>query len=178
MLTYAAGAGHTFFDRRLYLPAGWAGDAGHRRGAGVPEEITFATKPGLGIAILRGAIERDLSFAWVAADADYGRDPALRAFLYERALTYVLGVPVTLPVAARPASRITVPWHRPATCCTTRSSVASGSVRLTVPTLAGVLAANRPRRPPRARLPTAAAPLASPRSAPGNRRPLQPVRKI
>lgn len=109
MLTYAAERGHTFFDRRLYLPAVWAQDAGRRRDAGVPEEITFATKPELGIAMLRGAIERGLPFAWVAADADYGKDPALRAFLHERALPYVLGVPVTLPVAG-PSGRP----HQPA----------------------------------------------------------------
>jgi SRSO17 transposase len=99
MLTYAAEAGHTFFDRRLYLTAVWAQDAGRRRDAGVPEEITFATKPGLGIGMLRGAIEHGLPFAWVAADADYGKDPALRAFLHGHALPYVLGVAVTLPVA-------------------------------------------------------------------------------
>src|SRR5918911_1744909 len=102
MLTYAAGAGHTFFDRRLYLPAVWAGDMERRRDAGVPEEITFATKPELGIAMLRSAIERSLPFGWVAADADYGKDPGLRAFLHERGLPYVLGVPVTLPVAGPP----------------------------------------------------------------------------
>jgi len=102
MLTYAAAAGHTFFDRRLYLPGVWAGDAGRRRDAGVPEEITFATKPELGIAMLRGAIDRSLAFAWVAADADYGKDPALRAFLHGQAVPYVLGVPVTLPLAGPP----------------------------------------------------------------------------
>lgn len=63
-----------------------------RRDAGVPDEIAFATKPELGIEMLRGAIERSLPFAWVAADADYGKDPALRAFLHERALPYVLGL--------------------------------------------------------------------------------------
>ncbi|MFD7057263.1 transposase [Streptomyces mirabilis] len=102
MLTYGTAAGHTFYDRRLYLPAGWAGDVERRRDAGAPEEITFATKPGLGIGMLRGAISRGLPFAWVAADADYRKDPALRAFLHERALPYVLGVPVTLPVAGPP----------------------------------------------------------------------------
>ncbi|XLX07801.1 IS701 family transposase [Streptomyces flavusporus] len=63
MLTYAAEGGHTFFDRRLYLPAVWAQDAPRHRDAGVPEEITFATKPELGIAMLRGAIARGLPFA-------------------------------------------------------------------------------------------------------------------
>jgi SRSO17 transposase len=109
MLTYAAGRGHTFFDRRLYLPAAWAQDAPRRRDAGVPEEITFATKPELGTAMLRSAIARGLPFAWVAADAGYGKDPALRAFLHEQALPYVLGIPLTLPVDGPPGKP-----HQPA----------------------------------------------------------------
>ncbi|WP_456294356.1 transposase [Streptomyces mirabilis] len=60
MLTYAAEAGHTFYDRRLYLPAAWADDAERRHGAGVPEEITFATDPQLGIAMLETALARGL----------------------------------------------------------------------------------------------------------------------
>ncbi|MFE2473022.1 IS701 family transposase [Streptomyces mirabilis] len=80
MLIYAAEAGHTFYDRRLYLPAAWAGDAERRHDAGVPEEITFATDPQLGIAMLETALAWGLPFAWLAADADYGKDPALRAF--------------------------------------------------------------------------------------------------
>lgn len=51
---------------------------------------------------MRGAIGRGLPFAWVAADADYGKDPALRALLHESALSYVLGIPVTLPVVDPP----------------------------------------------------------------------------
>ena len=98
MLTYAAEAGYTFYDRRLYLPAGWADDAERRQDAGVPEQVCFATKPQLGIAMLKNALARDLPFGWVAADADYGKDPALRAFLHDRALPYVLAVPVTLPL--------------------------------------------------------------------------------
>lgn len=36
MLTYAAASGHTFYDRRLYLPQSWTGDRERRRTAGVP----------------------------------------------------------------------------------------------------------------------------------------------
>ncbi|MGY4967594.1 IS701 family transposase [Streptomyces sp. 900105245] len=109
MLTYAAEGGHTFCDRRLYLPAAWAGDPERRRDAGVPEQVSFATKPRLGIDMVENALTRGLPFGWVAADADYGKDPALHAFLHEHALPYVLAVPVTLPVAGPPGKP-----HQPA----------------------------------------------------------------
>jgi SRSO17 transposase len=81
MLTYAAACGHTFFDRRLYLPQSWTKDRERCRAAGVPDEVAFATKPQLGIAILQAAVADGLPFSWVAADADYGKDPALRSWL-------------------------------------------------------------------------------------------------
>nr|WP_239149229.1 IS701 family transposase [Streptomyces sp. SID12501] len=98
MLTYAAARGRTFCDRRLYLPRSWTGDREWCRAAGVPDEVAFATKPQLGIAMLQSAVAGGLPFSWVAADADYGRDPALRSWLQERKIRYVLAVPVTLPV--------------------------------------------------------------------------------
>ncbi|MCC9704895.1 hypothetical protein E4N62_06275 [Streptomyces sp. MNU76] len=47
--------------------------------------------------MLAGAAAGGLPFSWVAADADYGKDPALRSWLHERKIRYVLAVPVTLP---------------------------------------------------------------------------------
>ncbi|MEV6675247.1 IS701 family transposase, partial [Streptomyces sp. NPDC051162] len=102
MLTYATAAGHTFIDRRLYLPEEWAADHDRRREAGVPEEVSFATKPQLAIAMLDAARAASVPFAWVLADAGYGRDPALRRWCHDHAMPYVLGVPVDLPLAGVP----------------------------------------------------------------------------
>ncbi len=44
-LAYASPRGRTVLDRDLYLPQEWASDAARRTEAGVPEEVTFATKP-------------------------------------------------------------------------------------------------------------------------------------
>ncbi|MFE2430671.1 hypothetical protein ACFXJ5_28485 [Streptomyces sp. NPDC059373] len=70
----------------------------------MPEEITFATKPGPGIEMLCGAIECDLPFAWVAANADYrlrqGPHPAPSCTSVP--CPTCLGVPVTPPVAGPP----------------------------------------------------------------------------
>ncbi|WP_442811407.1 IS701 family transposase [Streptomyces sp. NBC_00481] len=107
MLTYAAASGH-FFDRRLYLPQSWTKDRERCRGAGVPDEVAFATKPHLGLAMLEAAVAGGLPFSWVAADADYGKDPALRSWLQERKIRYVLAVPLTLPVQG-PAGRPYLP---------------------------------------------------------------------
>src|SRR6266542_1960947 len=46
-LAYASSQGRTFIDRELYLPKAWADDAERCREAGVPDEVTLATKPQL-----------------------------------------------------------------------------------------------------------------------------------
>ncbi|MCD9878940.1 IS701 family transposase [Streptomyces guryensis] len=102
MLIYAAASGHTFYDRRRYLPESWTKDRERCRAAGVPDEFAFATKPRLGIAMLAGAAADALPISWVAADADYGKDPAPRSWLHDQQIRYVLAVPVTLPVQGPP----------------------------------------------------------------------------
>ena len=42
---------------RLYLPQDWAQDRKRRRKAGVPEEISFKTKPEIALEQLRWACE-------------------------------------------------------------------------------------------------------------------------
>ncbi|MGA5135546.1 IS701 family transposase, partial [Streptomyces olivoreticuli] len=102
MLTYAAPAGHTFYDRRLYLPEAWTSDTERRREAGIPEDVAFATKPQLGRAMLADALAPKAPFRWLAADADYGKDPGLRADCHRQRIPYVLAVPVSLPVDGIP----------------------------------------------------------------------------
>jgi hypothetical protein len=77
-LGYAGPKGHALIDRALYLPEGWAGDAGRRAGAGVPEEVAFTTKPKLGAAMLERALDAGVPCSWVTGDSVYGADRALR----------------------------------------------------------------------------------------------------
>ena len=91
-LGYASRYGRALIDRTLYLPEAWAEDAGRRAGAGLPDQVRFATKPKLGRAMLARAHAAGVPFAWVTADSVYGADYALRRWLQDHELGYVLTV--------------------------------------------------------------------------------------
>jgi SRSO17 transposase len=90
--TYSADRGRGLIDRRLYLPQSWCADAQRRAAAGVPAEVTFATTPQLAIDMLAAAIAATVPFSWVTADEAYGTNPAFRAALRDRGVSYVLAV--------------------------------------------------------------------------------------
>ena len=46
-LTNASGRSHALIDRALYVPQACAADDEHRELAGIPDEVSFATKPQL-----------------------------------------------------------------------------------------------------------------------------------
>ena len=77
---------------RLYLPETWAKDRKRRKEAGIPEEISFATKPTIALQQIRQAIEQEVTSAPVLADAAYGNDSQFREGLSELGLDYVVGV--------------------------------------------------------------------------------------
>src|SRR5215213_7374643 len=64
-LGYAGRHGRALIDRALYLPERWAGGAARRSAAGIPDEVAFATKPQLGLAMLDRALQAGVPFAWV-----------------------------------------------------------------------------------------------------------------
>ena len=64
-LAYASARGRTLLDRELYLPQVWAGDWEQRKEAGVPEDVSFRTKPRLAQEMLERALEAGVPFAWV-----------------------------------------------------------------------------------------------------------------
>jgi SRSO17 transposase len=91
-VAYASRFGQALIDRRLYLPEAWAKDEARRKAAGIPEEVTFATKPAMARAMLAQALDRGVPCAWVLADAAYGGDYQTRHMLEERLQPYVLAV--------------------------------------------------------------------------------------
>jgi len=91
-LAYASPKGRAFIDRELYLPRVWTDDPARCRAARVPAEVSFRTKPQLAQLMLERALDAEISAAWVTADEAYGGDLALRRFLEDHGLSYVLAV--------------------------------------------------------------------------------------
>jgi len=54
--------------------------------------VAFATKPKLGRAMLETAVAAGVPCAWVAADSVYGADYALRHWLEDQPIGYVVAV--------------------------------------------------------------------------------------
>jgi SRSO17 transposase len=104
-LAYASAKGRAFIDRELYLPRVWIQDPARCRAARVPEQVGFRTKPQLARVMLERALDTGVPAAWVTADEVYGGDPALRRFLEDRGLSYVLAVKGSEPLGtATPGS--------------------------------------------------------------------------
>jgi SRSO17 transposase len=77
---------------RLYLPEDWAGDDQRRRKAGVPEEVSFKTKPEIALEQITAACEAGLPRGVVLMDAGYGNNSELRTAVTALGLTYVAGI--------------------------------------------------------------------------------------
>lgn len=77
---------------RLYLPETWAADPSRRVKAGVPDDVTFQTKPQIALDQIRRAVEAGIPTGIVLADAGYGVDTAFRIGLRAMNLDYVVGV--------------------------------------------------------------------------------------
>lgn len=109
-VAYASSTGCTFVDRRLYLPKAWFDEAhaAERARCGVPPMLRFQTEPALGLAMVRGVIERGvLPVRWVLADETYGADPKFLDGVAALDRWYFVEVPVITrawvgPVAVEP----------------------------------------------------------------------------
>jgi SRSO17 transposase len=91
-LTYATEQGHTFLDRRLYLPESWCDDPERCTKAKIPGDVAFATKPEQAVQMLRHAWEMGVPMRWVTGDEVYGEAPYLRNAVAEGGRWYVLAV--------------------------------------------------------------------------------------
>lgn len=88
---YVSCRGHAFVDRALYLPQIWTEDRARLAAAHVPEDVAFATKPTIAVAMIKRMIAAGVPFGWVSADSVYGVY-ALEKALRHAGKAYVLGV--------------------------------------------------------------------------------------
>ncbi|WP_181725756.1 IS701 family transposase, partial [Nocardia gipuzkoensis] len=89
-LAYASGHGHALVDRELYLPESWTDDRDRCRAAGIPDEVGFATKPRLVMAMLERALAAKMPFRWFTGDEAYGQVEYLRVWLEQHDIAHVL----------------------------------------------------------------------------------------
>ncbi len=82
----------------MYLPKEWARDQVRREEAGVPEAISFATKPKLAADMVFRALDAGVPCGWVTGDTIYGGDRSLRVMLEQREQPFVLAVPPNEPL--------------------------------------------------------------------------------
>jgi SRSO17 transposase len=120
---YASVKGHTFLDRRLYLPEEWAADGERREEAGVPASVIFRTKPELALAMAADAVAEGVPFRWVGGDGVYGDSPTFVQGVRQLGKWYVLGSsadarvwttePRVIPPEERPRPRRGRPCTQP-----------------------------------------------------------------
>jgi SRSO17 transposase len=97
--THLAGElGSVCIGMNLYLPESWADDAGRRKKAGIPAEVTFQEKWRTALAQLDAAVEAGLPKHVVLADAGYGDSGEFRSALSSRGLQFMVGVTPTAVV--------------------------------------------------------------------------------
>lgn len=101
-LHHVGANGTTVLGWRLYLPEEWITDAARRADAGIPDEVTFKTKPVLALELIDQARAWGLPDRIVHADAGYGEGTELRDALGARGLAYVVGVGPQVGVWPRP----------------------------------------------------------------------------
>jgi SRSO17 transposase len=77
---------------RLYLPESWIQDRERCAAAGVPEEVSMATKPELALQILRQAQSDGVSPAPILGDSVYGNNTAFRAGVRQLGMEFFLQV--------------------------------------------------------------------------------------
>jgi len=70
---YVTANGQAWADFDVYLPKRWAQDLPRRRAAGIPDDLSFSTKPQLAMDQLDRLVAAGLPVRWAAFDEVYGR---------------------------------------------------------------------------------------------------------
>jgi SRSO17 transposase len=88
-------------DRELYIPQKtWFADPDRCAEAGIPADLTFATRPQQVAAMIDRAVESGVPFDWFTADEELGQNPGLRDHLEKRSIAYVMAIPKNTEITA------------------------------------------------------------------------------
>lgn len=91
-LSIATAVGSLPVAWRLYLPEEWADQPAKRKRAGIPEEVTFQTKPQIALAQIQQAVKDGIPQGVVLADEIYGSNRQFREGVTELHLNYSVAV--------------------------------------------------------------------------------------
>jgi SRSO17 transposase len=97
---------------RLYLPESWIADTKRRERAHVPSDVPAQTKQEIALQQIDQALQWQVPFNVIVADAGYGRNAGFLKGLEERQLRYVCGVECTFGVR-RPEEVALAQWSAP-----------------------------------------------------------------
>lgn len=95
---YSSEKGYGLVDSRLYLPKLWFEEsyAERRKNCGIPEELSFASKPRIGLELLNEVLaEGHFKARWLACDEGFGASQAFRQEVGELGLYYFAAVRAT-----------------------------------------------------------------------------------
>jgi SRSO17 transposase len=112
-VAYASERGYALLDRRLYLPEDWfsAEYAERRLACGVPADVTFTTKPMLGLEMIQAVLTAgSLPFQWVAGDEAFGDNPALLDAIADLGKWYYMEVAHDTRVWRERPATAPLPW--------------------------------------------------------------------
>ena len=87
---------HFPVSAQLFLPESWTQDAGRRKQARVPEQISQQSKPEIALGLLDRARQWGVPIQAVVVDAGYGDNPNFLRGLDERQVPYMCAVESTL----------------------------------------------------------------------------------
>ena len=91
-LTIATRTEQLPIDFALYLPTSWVDDPVRRKEARIPWDIEFATKPELGLQLIRRALYDQIAPGIILADKGYGASEDFREGVRRLGLHYAVGV--------------------------------------------------------------------------------------
>lgn len=101
-LAAAYGSFSSLIDSDLYVPQSWTEDRERCHEAGIPEDLSFRTKPQIALDQVKRALGNGLRFDWMGFDEGYGGKPSFLLGLDQMGVTFIGEVPKTFRCFSAP----------------------------------------------------------------------------